>query len=259
MADEFSDGEYDSPEPEPTEKWIYEMYRDRYKPLSMKGADGVMMCVRKVKVGNKYNKYKKCKTPLIRCHWCWLDLCPQKECISQYAIRSYVSVSPSRKHESCLECDKVTCCPTGICDDCEQRHFYDMITDRVAIGSYRAPYEPFDIVVNLDYPDNNVKKGQIVCSTHNNIYLIECGFADMAEGGLTRPVLDEIMSRIEEFGKPNPKILFHCYAGVSRSVTVAIEYLSKKENKTPQEIYKLVQQKRPRVNPNPEFRKLIGI
>ena len=57
----------------------------------------------------------------------------------------------------------------------------------------------------------------------------------------------------------NIKILFHCYAGVSRSSTVAIAYLSKITNKTTREIYELVKEKRPRINPNTTFRKMIGL
>lgn len=251
---DFSDNEYEYPEKEPSQTWIYQMNPDWYKPLHVKN-----ICVRKVL--NESKKYKKCKKKLFKCSWCYEYICPNKECIPQYMIRKWSSVSPSKKHEKCLECDNITCCPSGICKDCENLHTYDMITDKVAIGSYQASYKSFDLVINLDYPENGVKCGEVVCMTEGDTYVIKCGYEDV-NGGLTSDKLDDLLNRIDEFKKgkeEEPKILFHCYAGVSRSATVAIAYLAKNENKTTKEIYKLAKEKRPRINPNKSFREMIYI
>ena len=258
----FSDNEYDYPDREPTQNWIYQSYLDWYKPISIKLKDGKHICVRKVIQENE--KYKKCKTQLIKCRRCYSVICPMEECIPQYMIRRPNCLYPSKAHEKCLECDTITCCPTGICDNCEKRHTYDMITDKVAIGSYQAPYEPFDLVINLDYPENNVKFGEVVVYDDKNRRVIKCGYNDiLKDGGLTSDKLDDLLNRIDDFKretqKEDPKILFHCYGGVSRSTTVAIAYLSKTENKTPKEIYKLAKDKRPRINPNQTFKKMIGL
>ena len=73
--------------------------------------------------------------------------------------------------------------------------------------------------------------------------------------------LKDLLNRIDDFKRErqDSKILFHCYVGVSRSATVAIAYLAKSENKTIQEIYELTKHKRPRINPNETFRKMIGL
>lgn len=262
---DFSDDEYDYPDREPTQNWIYQMYKynNWYKPLSIKQDDGKHICVRKVR---HFNKYKKCKTPLLKCSRCYEKMiCPNKDCIPQYEIREPSYTSPSKTHEKCLDCNEITCCPSGICKYCEKRHIYDMITDTVAIGSYQSSYDPFDLVINLNYPENDVKFGDIVCINKGNTRIIKCGYNDyndVIKSGLTSDKLEDLLNIIENYKKDiqkEIKILFHCYAGVSRSATVAIAYLSKIENKTTKEIYKLAKEKRPRINPNYAFRKMIGI
>ena len=49
------------------------------------------------------------------------------------------------------------------------------------------------------------------------------------------------------------KILFHCYAGVSRSATFAIAYLMKTNMIIVDKAYELVKMKRNMINPNKGF------
>lgn len=269
VEQEEEEEEYDSPDREPTQHWIYQMYKDYnwYTPLYIE-KDEKRFCDRKVfyrevDAEDEYGKYKKCKTQLKKCR-CYTEICPNKECIPQYEIRYPRYTTPSKIHEKCvsIECDNITCCTTGICIDCEKRHTYDMITDKVAIGSYQASYEPFDLIINLDYPENNVKFEEVEVINKENKKIIKCGYNDtIKDSGLTDNTLKDLLNRIEDFKREtlDPKILFHCYAGVSRSATVAIAYLAKSEKKTTKEIYELAKEKRPRINPNETFRKIIGL
>jgi hypothetical protein len=255
---EFSDGEYEYPDREPTQTWIYQMHQKWYTPLSIK-KDGKSICVRKVEKGKAY---KKCKTELLKCCRCYNNICPNKECIPQYMVRNPSYTTPAKIHDKCIDCENITCCPSGICSDCEKLHTYDMITDTVAIGSYQASYDPFDLVINLDYPENNVKFGEVVCEKKEDAYVIKCGYNDIKGGGLTSDTLKDLLNRIDDYKKESqkyPKILFHCYAGVSRSATVAIAYLAKSENKTTNEMYTLAKEKRPRINPNESFKKILNL
>ena len=140
-----------------------------------------------------------------------------------------------------------------------------MITEHVGIGSIDSPYDQFDLVINLSFPENGVKRDEIKHGLENvtssSPYVIRCGFSDDKDG-LTTEKLENVLQIISDIEKQKEKtlnILFHCYAGVSRSSTVAISYLSKRDGKTVDETYNLVKQKRPRVDPNPHFRKLIGL
>ena len=51
----------------------------------------------------------------------------------------------------------------------------------------------------------------------------------------------------------NIKILFHCYAGISRSSSLAIAFLCMAKGYTLQDSYQLVKSKRHIVNPNKGF------
>jgi protein-tyrosine phosphatase len=52
---------------------------------------------------------------------------------------------------------------------------------------------------------------------------------------------------------PNTKFLFHCYAGVSRSSTVAIAFLASIHNTSPSTMFHFAKTRRPVINPNPGF------
>jgi protein-tyrosine phosphatase len=136
-----------------------------------------------------------------------------------------------------------------------------MVTNDVAIGNYRASYAPFDIIVNLNYPRNHMEKDKVVTEKvfgEKTSHVITCGFSD-DEHGLTKEKITDLLKRIRHIKKDGDKILFHCYAGISRSTTVAIAYLSGELQHSPQQIYQMILQKRPRIDPNYHFRKAIGI
>ena len=261
------DIEYDEPDAEPSEQWIYEIYKSKYKPLYTT-REGEMICVRKIKKEN--GKYKTCSKKIVTCDCCRNKLCPSLECIPSYMMRVSSRIYPSKTHDTCTDCDRITCRFSGICNECEKHHTYDMVTEQVAIGSFQASYDPFDLVINLDYPYNKVEKNEVKQSLENTSYVIRCGYEDNNE--LTLEQLEYVVKRITEFEEQNKhnqqnqknqykpiKILFHCYAGVSRSVTFAISYLAQREKKTVAEIYDRIKQVRPRINPNSHFRTLIGL
>ena len=58
---------------------------------------------------------------------------------------------------------------------------------------------------------------------------------------------------IEEALKNNENILVHCYAGISRSPTIVMSYLMKKNKLSFKEIHDLVKTKRKKINPNLSF------
>jgi len=142
------------------------------------------------------------------------------------------------------------------------QHFH-MITDHVAIGDYLSFYSTFDIVFNFNYPHNNVALGAI--DTEMDYYhgaiqktVHKIGLLDTTDYSDT---LMEIFIKLipylmEAKGK---HILFHCYAGISRSTTAAILYFILTTTMTLDEIYTLIRSKRSHIDPNSTFRRIINI
>ncbi|CAD5123880.1 DgyrCDS12187 [Dimorphilus gyrociliatus] len=64
---------------------------------------------------------------------------------------------------------------------------------------------------------------------------------------------DQAFEFIETARKDNGKVLVHCQAGVSRSVTVTISYILRKSYLNAYEGYKFVKSKRPVASPNLNF------
>ena len=149
---------------------------------------------------------------------------------------------------------------------------FDMITETVAVGSNKSSYDSFDLIINIDYPNNGVKKDKVVYINEKGKGLINCGYSDftyyslekegwLLKSDLTQEKLDKLYYIISKYLEnfKYKKILFHCKAGISRSSTVAIYYLSKLNHKTPKEIYDDMKTKRPCINPNAHFRKILGL
>lgn len=141
-------------------------------------------------------------------------------------------------------------------------HFH-MITDHVAIGDYTTPYTNFDVIFNFNYPYNGATLGviDIEMDYHHGVIqktLYKVGLLDTT---LYSDTLMEIFIKlipylIEAKGK---RILFHCYAGISRSSTAAILYFMLTTTMSLEQIYALLQSKRSHINPNPTFRRIIDI
>jgi hypothetical protein len=57
-------------------------------------------------------------------------------------------------------------------------HHYDMITENIAIGDQFTLYEPFDIIINMNYSYNGVKHNHIIKSYSNNKLIYKVGIND---------------------------------------------------------------------------------
>jgi protein-tyrosine phosphatase len=129
-----------------------------------------------------------------------------------------------------------------------------MITDNIAIGDYNSPYDDFDIIVNLNYPYNYVQVYKITRNVMDNKLIYNIGLFDGVDqpmGKILEIMIPELLKELKE--NPNKKILFHCYAGISRSSTLAIALIYKLTKSPLVDIYKLAVSKRPQVQPNPGF------
>ena len=148
--------------------------------------------------------------------------------------------------------------------DMEQpyEHFH-MITDDVAIGDYTTSYDNFDVIFNFNYPYNGVTLGAIDTEIdydcgeiQQTVYKV--GLLDTT---IYSDMLMEIFIKLIPYliESKNKRILFHCYAGISRSTTAAILYFMLTTTMTLDQIYTLITSKRSHVNPNPTFRRIIDI
>jgi len=135
---------------------------------------------------------------------------------------------------------------------------YHMITNTIAVGDYTTPYEPFDVIFNFNYPQNGATLGKIHTTeiSEKIIYLI--GLLDTTI--YTIQLLYIFMELGPYLAKSKGKrILFHCYAGISRSSTAAIMYLMMTTYLSLEAIFKMVLSKRPFINPNAAFRRILHI
>jgi len=158
-----------------------------------------------------------------------------------------------KKHNYCVECKDEICCFKKICERCDINP-YHMITDRVAIGSCASNYKDFDIIVNLNYPENNVKNNDIrIEKIEKNKIMINVGLTDNQNQEKEAYILLRNIIPILYDKYSNNRILFHCYAGISRSAMFGIAYLSYSMNLNIEEAYKMIKEKRKFIEPNPGF------
>lgn len=135
----------------------------------------------------------------------------------------------------------------------ESSSHYTWITDKIAIGNYKSKYTPFDIIVNMNHEPTNgngvnhgdMKKEVVLSHTIYSIGIYDSPQEDM------NVVLEYMIPELLAY--ENKTILFHCYAGISRSSTLAIAYLCAIQHKSVDEILSYVVSKRSKVSPNPGF------
>jgi len=134
------------------------------------------------------------------------------------------------------------------------RDNYNWIDNNIAVGNNRSDYRDFDIIVNLDCPNNGVEHGSIDLECQNDKHIYRIGCYD-SENENMEELIREVLPELLKIYTINPKIkiLFHCRAGVSRSATLAISFLCASKNYMLSDAYNLVKSKRPIINPNNGF------
>ena len=173
-----------------------------------------------------------------------------EDCKSSYCYQC-LSTNIKIPHTLCDCKNNITC--KNNCNTCSLPS-YHMITDNIAIGDYNSPYDDFDIIVNLNYPYNYVQVYKITRNVMDNKLIYNIGLYDGVDqpmGKILEIMISELLKELKE--SPNKKILFHCYAGISRSSTLAIALIHKLTKMPLVDIYKLAVSKRPQVEPNTGF------
>lgn len=128
------------------------------------------------------------------------------------------------------------------------------ITPYISIGNYTSSYDDFDVIVNLNFPYNDVTHHNIIEKDFNNKKLFMIGLLDAPDEEMLC-LLKIMMPKLLALGRK--RILFHCYAGISRSTTLAIAYLVHTTNMTLQDAIKFVKSKRHIIQPNNGFMKAL--
>lgn len=193
----------------------------------------------KLTINFEFFKFKECND-------CHRFLCT--ECIE----------SSKNNHFLCVECNTEICCYKKICENCDI-HPYHMITDNIAVGSCVSKYENFDIIVNLNYPENGAPEDDIEMKKSKGKLIINLGILDNErKEKVYLKFLNELIPVLYKYYN-NKKILFHCFAGMSRSAGFAIGYLSYSQNINIEDAHKLVKDKRKFIEINNGLKKALTL
>jgi protein-tyrosine phosphatase len=157
-----------------------------------------------------------------------------------------------KKHHTCIECKDKICCYKKICYKCDI-YPYHMITENIGVGSCASEYNNFDVILNANYPENIAKDSEITYQRINNKIIIHVGLLDTPNNDkLALDNIKEIIPVIYKLFK-DKKILFHCFAGMSRSAMFAVAYLSYSLKITISEAHEMVKMKRKFIEINQGF------
>jgi protein-tyrosine phosphatase len=131
-----------------------------------------------------------------------------------------------------------------------------MITENIGIGNHQTPYDDFDIIVNLNYPANNVEHMEISENISANKLVYNVGIKDTPNENMLE-ILNLLIPRLLVTYDEKKKILFHCYQGISRSASIATLFVSLIKNISLDESYCLIKNIRSNIAPNPGFIKAL--
>jgi|SRR5579872_4250572 len=115
-------------------------------------------------------------------------------------------------------------------------------------------YDKFDVVINLNYPENKVPKGCLIVDK-SKVYRL----------GIDDNHMEDLYTYFDILGaliitslKNNKKVLVHCHAGVSRSVSIIIAFFIKYGNMTLTNAIKKIKDQRSIIQPNQSFLKQLA-
>ena len=133
---------------------------------------------------------------------------------------------------------------------------YSFMDPTFAIGNANSSYDPFNIIVNLDYPSNGVERHTITSElTSDKKLIFRVGIEDSPDEpmGEVLDALVPILMTLVKYHYNKPRILFHCRAGISRAASVALAYYGKQTRYDLTKAYSQLATRRPVIQPNPGF------
>lgn len=161
-----------------------------------------------------------------------------------------------KEHTKCIECSLEICCFKTVCYKCDVNPCH-MITDTIAVGSCESDYKEFDVVINLNYPENNVKENNISFYKKNGKLMLCFGLIDSEKNEKEALYgMIEIIPILDKYYR-DKKILFHCFTGMSSSAAFAVSYLCYSKGMKVNDAYDLIKSKRKFVKINKGFMKAI--
>jgi protein-tyrosine phosphatase len=142
-------------------------------------------------------------------------------------------------------------------DDDVSYYHYTMITSTIAIGDCDSSYNNFDVVIDISHPafTNSLVTKSIKQNDHfgKKVIVIQLQDHETKEEEMY-DVLTELIPLVREMVKTTQtKILFHCFAGVSRSATLGIVWIAVTHHLSYDEAYQIVKMARPIIHPNKGF------
>lgn len=125
-----------------------------------------------------------------------------------------------------------------------------------AIGNTNSSYDPFNIIINLDYPTNGVAHRSITTVyTSDKKLIFFVGIEDSPDEPMLEVIqaLIPVLNNLVKYHYNQLRILFHCTTGISRSATLALAYYGKIMNYDLTRAYSQLSARRSVLRPNPGF------
>jgi len=126
--------------------------------------------------------------------------------------------------------------------------------DHIYIGDHRASidYDRFDLVVNLDYPSNGVRKGEYVDSAYSaKTRLIRVGVEDNEQADLA--FVRALTAVMADYANRGKRILLYSHEGTGRAAAVLSSYLITRYKFNPADLMNMYRSSNYRPNLNVGF------
>lgn len=204
----------------------------------------------------EFSECSECGNKKEKCRNCFRHICMKKGCF-YYNSDEFIKID--KPHTFCLECGKVVVCHfKGICSKCDIP--LHMITEGIGVGSREAKYDTFDIIINLNFPENSVRVHEIKEESKGGKLILKIGIFDTVKEKIyMESLVSFLLPKLVDYCRKNKekKILFHCFSGYSRSISLATAFIAMMYNKTTWEALLMIKEKRKYVKPKDEFIKVI--
>jgi hypothetical protein len=141
-------------------------------------------------------------------------------------------------------------------DTCQTN--YSIITLHMAVGDYNSSYSTFQIVVDFSFSSASDKLYTLHNHFGKRVYRVNIK-DEPSQKNTMLTLIEDLLPQLLEHTKDGQRILFHSQHGVSRSATMAIAYLCKKETLSYKDAYALLKEARPVIEPNNGFLEALQI